>query len=335
MTRGNDNPWLDPLLSRQIHREPAEFDFSQWRQAHPDEARLLEQGFGGAGQSKEEDIYPIWRCIMASKMTRYSVAAAVVLGAAVVLMNPLGTSPHGVALAAVQEKVAQVNTMVLRGEKVFSPVADPNHVFRFDVVKYFARAYGHVEEGRMNGTVIYRFTLNQPQKQFLLLLPPWKKCLKRPCTEEQITVMGKLAPTAVIDLLLETQSRRLGFAQIDGIDAEGFEFQDIKPVQNVLPKYLVDVQQGTGTVWVGTKELLPIRIEGDILIGKSMMTLFTDMRLHEIANLESYNVELDDGLFGLEIPEGYTEFKLSDILAKGLSFIDVIASVPGASSGGK
>jgi hypothetical protein len=86
---------------------------------------------------------------------------------------------------------------------------------------------------------------------------------------------------------------------------------------------------------VGTKELLPIRIEGDILIGKSMLTLFTDMRLHEIANLESYNVELDDGLFGLEIPEGYTEFKLSDILAKGLSFIDVIASVPGASSGGK
>ncbi len=335
MTRDSDNSWLDPLLSQQIHREPVEFDFRKWLQTHPEEARLLERGFESVEQGKEKNTYPIWRCIMTSKMTGYSVAAAIVLAAAVVLMNPLGTSPHGVALAAVQEKVAQVNTMILRGEKVFSPVADPNHVFRFDVVKYFSRQHGHVEEGWMNGTVIYRFTLNQPQKQFLLLLPPWKKCVKRPCTEEQITIMGKLVPTAVIDLLLETQSRSLGFAQIDGIDAEGFEFQDIKPVQNVLPKYLIDLQQGAGTVWIGTQELLPIRVEGDFLIGKSMMTLFTDMRVHEIANLESYNVELDDGLFGLETPEGYTEFKLSDILAKGLSFIDVITSLPSPSSGEK
>ena len=51
MRRDSDNPWLDPLLSQRIHREPAEFDFRQWLQAHPDEARLLERGFGGASRS--------------------------------------------------------------------------------------------------------------------------------------------------------------------------------------------------------------------------------------------------------------------------------------------
>ena len=57
-------------------------------------------------------------------------------------------------------------------------------------------------------------------------------------------------------------------AIIDGIDVEGFEFEDVKLIQNILPKHLFDIQQGRGTVWIGTKELLPVRIEGDLLIGR-------------------------------------------------------------------
>jgi len=335
MTRDRDNSWLDSLLSRQIHREPAEFDFPKWLQAHPDEARRLERGFEAVKRNEEKDTHPIWRCIMTSKITKCSVAAVLVLAAAAVLLSPLGTSPGGVALAAVQEKVAQVSTMVLRGEKVFSAVAEPNLVLRFDVVKYFSRQYGYMEEGRMKGTLTYRMTWNLPEKQFLLLLPPWKKCLQRPFTEEQMQIMERLTPTRVIDLLLETESRRLGPAQIDGRAAEGFEFQDIQSIQNIVPKYLVDIQQGSGTVWVGTKELLPIRIEGDLLIGKSMMTVFTDMRLHEVAVLESHDGELPDSMFDLEIPEGYTEFQLSDLPSAGLALVDVIMSLSGTSPGGK
>ena len=266
---------------------------------------------------------------MENRITKYSAAAVVVLAAAVVLLNPLVTSSNGVALAAVQEKVAQVNTMVLRGEKVFSCVAEPNLVFRFDVVKYLWRQYGHVEEGRRNGALVYRLVLNRPERQFLLLLPVWKKCLKRPCTEEQIRIMEKVTPTGIMDLLLETQYRKLGPAQINGTAAEGFEFQDIRPVQNILPKYLFDLQQGTGTVWIGAHELLPIRIEGDLLIGKSMMTLFTDLRLHEVANLESCNVELDETLFRTETPAGYTELKLSD-LVPGMSTLTSLGVLPPA-----
>ncbi len=49
------------------------------------------------------------------------------------------------------------------------------------------------------------------------------------------------------------------------------------------------------------------------------MTLFTDLRLHEVANLESYDVELDESLFSTAIPEGYTELKLPDIIAGKLA----------------
>lgn len=315
MTRDNDNPWLDPLLSRQVRHEPAAFDFRKWSQMHPDEARLLERGFGHAGRSETRNTPSIWRCIMESRVTRYSAAAVITLAAALVLLNPFGTAKNGgVALAAVQERVAQVDTMVLRGEKVFTSVAEPNLVFRFDVVMYFSRQYGTMEEGRMNGALAYRITTNRPEKQILLLLPVWKKCLKRPWTEEQIKILEKLTPTGVMDLLLEAPYRKLGPAQIDGRAAEGFEIQDVQSLKNILPKYLCDIQQGTVTVWVGTQELLPIRLEGDLLIGKSMMTLFTDLRHHVVANLESYNVKLDEKLFSTEIPEGYTELKLTDVI---------------------
>ena len=266
---------------------------------------------------------------MESKITKYSAAAVIALAAAVVLLNPFGASPHGVALAAVREKVAQVDTMVLRGEKVFSPVAEPNLVFRLDVVKYVSRQYGNVEEGRRNGALAYRVILNLPERQFLLLLPVWKKGLKRPWTEEQIRILGKLTPTGVIDLLSEMQYRKLGPAQINGTAAEGFEFQATQPLPNILPRYLFDIQEATGTIWVGTQELLPIRIESDLLIGKSMMTLFTDLRLREVANLESYNVTLDEKLFRTEIPEGYTELKLSD-LVPGMSTLTSLGVLPPA-----
>jgi hypothetical protein len=293
---------------------------SDWTQA---DERIVRDASAAMSQAHNDNQratrIPVWRKIMESKVTRYSAAAVVALAAALVLMNPFGTSKHGgVALAAVQERVAQIDTMVLRGEKVVSCVAEPNLVFRFDVVQYFSRQYGTMEEGRMNGALAYRVVANLREKQFMVLLPLWKKCLRRPCTEEQIKILEKLSPTGMMDVLLQTEYRELGPTQINGIAAEGFEF-DVKPLQDIVPKYLIDIQEGTGTFWVGTDELLLIRVEGDLLIGKSPMTLFTDLRLHEIENLESYDVELDESLFSTAIPEGYTEFKLTDFIPRKLA----------------
>jgi hypothetical protein len=332
MERDNDNSWLDPLLSQQVQHGPAEFDFARWSQEHPEEARLLAQGFAGASRSRKTSTYLIWRCFMVSKVTRYSAAAVIALAGALVLLNPFGTTQNGaVALAAVQEKVAQVNTMVMQGERIFTNAADPNIVFRLEITKYVSRQYGYMEEGRIQGTLLYRLTLNRPEQQCLVLFPAFKKCLKYPCTEGQIKVLEKLTPTGVTDQLLETDYRRLGPATIDGMAVEGFAFQGVKPVQNILPKYLFDIQDGQGTVWVATKELLPVRMEGDLLIGKCLGTLFMDQRVHEVCALESYDVPLDEQLFSPEIPAGYTQFQLSDVLSVKLSLTG--ARVPSGTAG--
>jgi len=271
----------------------------------------------------------IWRTIMENRIAKYSVAAVVALAGTLVLWNPLGTSPNGVALAQVQAKIAQVDTMILRGETTFTSVTDPNTTVKYENVKYLSRQDGFTEDGFIKGALVYRVILNQREKQGVLLLVPWKKCVRFPCTEEQIRVVERLTPSGVVDLLLESNNyRKLGTANIDGVEAEGFELQDLKPLENIVPTFLMDLQQGTATIWVGTKELLPIRMEADMLLGKTIATLFMDVKCHEIAVLEKYDVELDPGLFDTATPEGYTEFTLTESLAWGRNLRDDVMVNP-------
>jgi len=323
MMCGDGNQWLERLLAEHIYREPAAFDFQRWAEKHPEESRLLEQGFKGSRRSNETRIYHVLRCIMESKVTRYSAAAAVTLAAALVLLSPFGGSQHGgVAIADVQKRISETDTMVFRGWKRFSCPADPNNSLKFNVVKYMSKAYGHTEEGYLGDNLAYRITFNLLKKRTIIVLPIWKKCLIFPCTDEQIRIVERLNPTGLGSLFLETDYKELGASNIDGIDVQGFEVQDLKPIEKILPKFLFDIQGGKASIWIGVKELLPIRMDGDIVIGKSLFTAFKELRLHEVCVLEKYNIELDEKIFNTDIPEGYTEIKLTD-------FIPVKAGIAG------
>jgi len=322
--RNDSNHWLERLLERYMYHEPAKFDFHRWSLEHPEESRLLKHGFEASGRSSETGICYVMRCIMKSNITKYSAAAIVALTIALVLLNPFGWPKHsGVLLAAVQEKIADTDTMVIRGQKIISPACDPNLSFKLDVVKYMSKLYGHTEEGYIGGRQAYRLTVNLPEQRAIIVCPMLRKYLAFPATEEQIKIVEKLSPVGVIDLLLQAGYTELGTADINGVEVEGFEFYDAKVVQDILPKFLLDIKQGRGVIWVGTKELLPIKIEGDIVIGPSVLTFFTECRVHETCVLEDYNVELAPELFSTSVPEGFTEIKLTD-------FIPVKAGLVGA-----
>jgi hypothetical protein len=319
MKHKEDEDRLDELIAQAVNLGKVEFDRRKWlgklAATPPAPSR------SGTSVEHVKLHYPgmVWRKIMESKLAKYSVAAVVTLAATVVLLSPFGTSTTGVALAAVQARIAQVDTMVLQGETTFTSITDPNISLQYDNVKYLSRQQGFVEDGFIGGTRIYRLILNRPEKQALLVLPAWKKYLKFAGTEEQIRVVERLTPTGVVDLLLETEHRRLGTATIDGVEAEGFEVQDLKPLEGIMPKFLLDLRQAKATLWVGKKELLPIRGEADMVLGGTVATLFMDVRCHEVTVLEKYNTELDPGLFDIRPPEGYTELKLTDFLSGNLA----------------
>lgn len=329
--RNDSNQWLERLLARHIYHNPAKFDFQRWSEKHPEESRLLKGGFKDFGRSYENRAYYLLRCIMESKITKYSAAAVAALAIALVLLSPFGGQKHGgVLLAAVQEKIAETDTMVMRGHKIFSCVNEPNLSLKLDLVKYFSNAYGYTEEGYMCGKQVYRITINLPEKRTIIIMPILQKYIAFPATDEQIKLMEKMNPAGLIGLLLQSQYRELGSGDVNGTEVEGFEltFNDEMLLRGIMPKFLFALKGGKGVVWVGVKEFLPVKVEGDMVVGPCLLTFFTECRIHDLSILENYNIALGPEFFSTAAPEGYTEIKLTDFIP-----IKTGAGVVGASVG--
>jgi hypothetical protein len=322
MKQDSDNQWLDLMLEKHIRREPEHFDFAKWVEKHPDEARLLRCGYEDSGRSEKIKPYKIWRFIMESKITRYSAAAVIVLALTLVLFGPFWTPGNdGVVLADVQQNVNSIETMIIRGTKTFTRPDEPDSVlefggmkWKFDLVKYFSQQYGLVEEGYIGDKLIYRFTFNRPKQQTLLILPLYKKYGKFASTDKIMRLLENGTPKGIINLLMEGDYKELGRDNINGVEAGVFEFHDPGTFNELLPKAIADIRDIKGKVWIAIKEQMPIRVEGDMAVGKSFMTMFQELNLHEVNTFGDYNIKLDENIFDITQPEGYTELTLSDIL---------------------
>jgi hypothetical protein len=311
-----DEKWLDETISRATDFGEVKFDPKKWREKYlPNESHYV----------KLKPHYNIWRFIMESKVTRYSAAAVVALAAALVLLSPFGAPGNGgVVLADVQQKVADIETFVIRGTKTFTRPGEDGDVFEFDgikcefdLVKYLSKKHGLVEEGYAEGKLIYRITMNLPKQQTLIVLPPWKKYGTFTFMDKQmqlLQLLENLTPQGIMNLLMGCDYQEPGRDKINGVEVEVFQFQDFEPLKGLLPKAIFDIQSLKGKVWIGIKEQMPVRVEGDMVIGKSLMTAFNDLHLHEVNVLSEYNDELDKDIFDTNAPEGYTELTLSDIL---------------------
>lgn len=315
MKNKKDEKWLDETISRAVDFGKVEFDARRWKEKY-----ILNET--AEKHLKFKPYLNLWRFIMESKVTRYSAAAVIILAMALVLLIPFGTPGNsGVVLADVQQKVADIETMMIRGTKTFTRPDEPNSVFefdgikcQFDLVKYLSMKHGLVEEGYVEDKLIYRITFNHPKRQTLVVLPPWKKYVTSASTDKQIYLLENLAPKGIVNLLMAGDYKELGRDSINGVEVEVFEFQDPVTFKELAPKAFFDVQNIKGKVWIGIKEQMPVRVEGDFVIGKCLMSMFHDLNLHEVNNLGEYNVELDEDIFDTKPPEGYTELTLSDIL---------------------
>ncbi|NOR65770.1 MAG: hypothetical protein GQ528_00255 [Woeseiaceae bacterium] len=318
MTNRKDEKWLDEKMTQATDFGKVRFDAQEWKQKY-----ILNESRESSFSYKDFKPHKnIWRLVMESKITRYSAAAVVALATALVLLSPFGTSKiGGVVLADVQQKVNGIETMIIRGTKTFTHPGKDGDVFEFDgfkgefdLVKYVSKQHGLVEEGYVKDKLIYRFTFNRPKRQTLLVLPLGKKYGTFTSTDKQMQLLENGTPKGIINLLMGGDYQELGRDNINGVEVEVFEFQDPVTFNELLPKAILDIQNIKGKVWIGVEEQLPVRIEGDLTIGKSFMTMFHDLNLHEVNTLGEYNVELDEDIFDTKPPEGYTELTLTDIL---------------------
>ena len=317
MKNKKDEKWLDETISRAVDIGEVKFDAKQWKEKY-----ILNKS-EAAMHSTIKPHKNLWRFIMESKVTKYSAAAVVALAIMLVLLSPFGKPGNdGIVLADVQQKVAGIETMIIRGTKTFTRPGEDGDIFefdgikcQFDLVKYLSIKHGLVEEGYVEDKLIYRITFNHPKRQTLVVLPPWKKYVTSASTDKQMQLLENLTPKGIVNLLMAGDYKELGRDSINGVEVEVFEFQDPVTFKELAPKAFFDVQNIKGKVWIGIKEQLPVRVEGDFVIGKCLMSMFHDLNLREVNTFGEYNVELDEEIFDIKPPEGYTELTLSDILS--------------------
>lgn len=324
MKHNSDNQWLEPLLAKYLYREPVMFDFQRWAQRYPGEAQLLERGFKDADQSHETKIYHIWRFIMESKVTRYSAAAVVMLAAVLVLLSPFGTSKNsGIVWAEVTDKVHQMRTVIFKEKYLFWEINQEEsyleaNATKFNTTKYAFEGYGVADDAFDDkGTLIAQVYTFTETKQFILVLHAEKKYRKLSLPGDWPNrVIGILTPRGMVNYFTSGQYTELGRAKFDNFDVEGFETTDpniISPVPEPL-RSMFPVNDMVVRIWIDVETSLPVGVEAEFNTGRGLFTGFKKLHCEYRAYDFQWNAEIPEGIFEPNIPDDYTEFKVTDFI---------------------
>lgn len=255
-----------------------------------------------------------WRFIMENKVTRYSAAAVIALAMALVLLGPFGTSKNAaVLLAEVSDNIGSVDMMVIEGTR-YATFEDPEKQPReVTVRKLLSSQHGYMEEQYDGETLMHRSYMFRPDKMFVMVFPGSKKYLRWKATEVQIELLEKLTPRGMVEAFTSGHFSKLGKKEIDGVEVEGFESQDLNIAYDI-PRVLADMNDLRLRLWVDAETSLPVRLEADVDLGKSLLTGFDRLHIREMNSFVEFNPVFDPNIFDPNIPADYTEFKLTDFI---------------------
>ncbi|MGB2863933.1 MAG: hypothetical protein WBC05_11455 [Sedimentisphaerales bacterium] len=261
----------------------------------------------------------IWRFIMESKITRYSAAAVITLAAALVLLSPFGTPNNGgIVWADVVEKVGEMRTLVHKERRIGWEIGQEEFSRKADVIRYASEEHGLVEHQYDDkGTLMFRAFFLRETKQFIIVFPAEKKYLKLSMPEDLFNrLTGMLTPRGLVDYYMSSQYTELGQASFDNFDAEGFEITDpnlLFPIPEPL-RSMCPARDLVGRLWIDVETSLPVGTEVKFNTDRGLLTGFKKLHLEFRAYDLQWNAEIPEGIFDPNIPDDYTEFKVTDLI---------------------
>ncbi len=307
MSHNHNDDRLDELIARAADIGKVEFDRDQWL------ARLA----ADESQTKPEPHKTIWRTMMDSRITKYSVAATILVVASLVLSDPFGWlgGRHGVVLAEVVERMNEVKTMTLKEKRVYYEIGKDEPLLKTNVIQYLSCDRGIVDEqysesGELQGRAYIR---NNPP-QITVVFPMKKKYVKLPLTDSAARLMERLTPRALVEYFKAGDSTDLGTTTIDGHEVTGFETRDsgLFPISGQY-RFLFPIKDIKWQFWIG-KDLLPVAADLEITTGRGLFTVFKELRVvcHDYDMV--YDVNIPATVFDPNIPADYTPLNVESTL---------------------
>ena len=261
----------------------------------------------------------MWSLIMDCKITRFSAAAVITLAAALVLLSPFGTPNNGsIVWAEVVENVHQMRTVIHKEKRVGWEIGQEELSREADVIRYASEEHGLVEHQYDDkGTLMFRAYFLRETKQFVIVFPAEKKYLRLSMPEDLFNrLTGMLTPRGLVDYYISNQYTELGRASFDNFDAEGFEITDpnlLFPIPEPL-RSMCPARDLVGRLWIDVETSLPVGTEIECNTGRGLLTGFKKLHLEFRAYDFQWNAEVPEGIFEPNIPDDYTELKVTDFI---------------------
>lgn len=327
MNHRNDEGWLDEIIARAADIGKVEFDRRKWLDRLAAEPQKPGVPCPRTRYAKSKPHKKVWRTIMDSRITKYSVAATVLVAASLVLFDPLGLfgGRHGVVLAETAERMNEVQTIVHKEERVYYEIGKEEPLLRADVVKYLSFERGVVEEQYdEGGSLKYRVYILKDPQQIILVLVDEKKYLKLPLTDSWARLMDHLTPKSIVEHFKAGNCRNLGPAKVDGHDVEGFETNntEIFPIPEQY-RFLFPIKDIKWQFWIGKDDPLPVSADLEVTTGRGLFTAFKELRITCHDYDMKYDQSIPDTVFDPNIPEDYTPLNLESVAEKNAAWLGV------------
>jgi hypothetical protein len=325
MKHRNDEDRLDDLIARAADIGKVEFDRRKWLDRLAVPAPCLDSR--QMSHRKSEPHKKIWRTIMDSRITKYSLAATILVVASLVLSDPFGLfgSRHSVLLAETVRQMDQVRTITHKEKRIFYEMGKDEPWLKTDVVKYLSFDRGVVEEqyDEAGNLMARAYILNDPP-QITLVFPREKKYVKLPLADSWARLMNNLTPKAIVEHFKSGGCKDLGSATVDGYDVEGFETNnaEIFPIPEPY-RFLFPIKDIKWQFWISKDKPFPVAADLEVTTGRGFFTLFKEMRITCHDYDMQYDQDIPSTVFDPNIPADYTPLNLESTLKANAAWLGV------------
>ena len=252
----------------------------------------------------------IWRIIMASKITKLSSAALIIIAVTAGIIHFSSSIDGGsIVFADVLKSTQEANTAVWHEQRVMTCNGEELPFLTTDVVRYYSVEYGAKEEMYALKDILLQEVYWSIEKGARIEVAPlWKQYKRTEFTEAELTVGGR-SIEAIVELVKSEKTTKLGRKTINGRKAEGFEIHNTKIVGAFVP---VEFDSLVARFWIDVETSLPLRYEAELVISDRHITTFTGGKAVEVEVIGDefqWDVELEKDIFELNIPPDYTEME--------------------------
>ncbi len=271
---------------------------------------------------------------MESRITRYSVAATIVVAAALVLTNPFGffASSHGIVLGDVAQKLSETRTVMHKEKRLVWRMGEDEPFFVGEVKKYLSTDIGFMEEQYdPNGALLHQFYLLK-DGHVVLVFPQSKRYVRFPARGHLYDDLLKMStPAGLVNFITAAPHTKLGRSQVRNIKVEGFEvpqfdFSLLADYMDLI-KYLWPIRNLSARLWVDAEKALPVQIEMKMDADRGLLNGFQKVHAEFTAYDFEWNAALPAGILDPNIPADYTQIDLGSVAAQNAAWLG-LGSLP-------